>query len=61
MEKVKLSLCFFLTEHHNTKAYWGNEGIAPLILCSRQQIDVSGQLRAPAALPPGKEPLVPFG
>jgi hypothetical protein len=24
-------------------------------------VKVSGQLHAPAALPPGKEPLVPFG
>jgi hypothetical protein len=23
--KVKLSLCFFLTEHNATKAYWGVE------------------------------------
>jgi hypothetical protein len=28
--KVKLSLCFFFTEHHAMKAYWGSEGIAPL-------------------------------
>jgi len=33
------------------KAYWGSGGIA----------EVSGQLHAPAALPPGKEPLVPIG
>jgi hypothetical protein len=25
--KVKLSLCFFLTEHHAMKAYWGSRGI----------------------------------
>jgi hypothetical protein len=31
------------------KAYWGNGG------------EVSGQLHAPAALPPGKEPLVTIG
>jgi hypothetical protein len=24
--KVKLSLCFFLTEHNAMKAYWGSEG-----------------------------------
>jgi len=30
--KVKLSLCFFLTEHEAMKAYWGNGGIAPIIL-----------------------------
>jgi len=27
--KVKLSLCFFLTEYHAMKVYWGNGGIAP--------------------------------
>jgi hypothetical protein len=30
--KVKLSLCFFLTEHHAMKAYWGSGGIASLVL-----------------------------
>jgi hypothetical protein len=30
--KVKLSLCFVLTEHHAMEAYWGNGGIAPRIL-----------------------------
>jgi len=30
--KVKMSLCFFLTEHHAMKAYWGSGGIAPRIL-----------------------------
>jgi hypothetical protein len=30
--KVKMTLCLFLPEHHAMKAYWGNEGIAPLIL-----------------------------
>jgi hypothetical protein len=28
---VKLSLCFFLTEHHSMEAYWGSGGIAPRI------------------------------
>jgi len=27
----------------------------------RQSIEVNGQLHTPAALPPGKEPLVPIG
>jgi hypothetical protein len=27
----KLSPCFFLTEHHAMRAYWGNRGIAPRI------------------------------
>jgi hypothetical protein len=30
--KVKLSLHFFLTEHHAIKAYWGSGGISPRIL-----------------------------
>jgi hypothetical protein len=31
--KVKVkSLCFFLTDHHARKAYWGTGGVAPLIL-----------------------------
>jgi hypothetical protein len=40
------------------KAYWGSGVMAPLT----PALDgVSGQLHAPAALPPGKEPLVPIG
>jgi hypothetical protein len=30
--KVRFSPCFYLTEHHGMKAYWGSEGIAPRIL-----------------------------
>jgi hypothetical protein len=30
--KVKLFLCFTLTEHHAMKAYWGSGGTAPLII-----------------------------
>jgi hypothetical protein len=33
--KVKLSLCFFLTEHHAMKAYSGSGCIAPSILWPR--------------------------
>jgi hypothetical protein len=57
--KVKLSLC--LTKHDAMKVYWGSGGIAPSILWSQHYMEVSGQLHAPAALPPGKEPLVPIG
>jgi hypothetical protein len=32
VKKVKLSLCFFLTEQHAMKAYWGSGIIAPRIL-----------------------------
>jgi hypothetical protein len=38
------------------KTYWGSEGIAPLILWPRHQMDVGGQLHAPAALPPERAP-----
>jgi hypothetical protein len=31
-EKVKLSLCFLLTEHHAMKAYWESGGVALRIL-----------------------------
>jgi hypothetical protein len=40
------------------KAYWGSGDIAPHILWPQQQMEVSGQLHALAALPPGKKPLV---
>jgi hypothetical protein len=33
----------------------------PTFSCSRHYLEVSGQLHAPAALPPGKEPPVPIG
>jgi hypothetical protein len=39
------------------KAYWGSGVIFLLILLPRY-MEVSGQLHAPVALPPGKEPLV---
>jgi hypothetical protein len=41
------------------KTYWGSEGIAPRILDLGTRL--SGQFYAPAALLPGKEPLVPIG
>jgi hypothetical protein len=43
------------------KAYRANGGIAPLILWPRYQMEVSGQLHAPATLTPEKERLVPIG
>jgi hypothetical protein len=39
------------------KTYWGSGGIAPSILWPRNYMEVSGQVHAPAALPPEKEPL----
>jgi hypothetical protein len=60
--KGKVVPLFFLTEHHAMKAYyWGNENIAPLILWSQDEVEVNGQLNAPDALPPGKEPPVLAG
>jgi hypothetical protein len=55
--KVKLSLC--LTKRHGVKAYWEME----VQLHSFFDIStrLSGQLQAPAALPPGKESLLPIG
>jgi hypothetical protein len=50
--KVKLSLC--LTKHHAMKKYWGVE----VFLISALD---GGQLHTPAALPPGKESLIPVG
>jgi hypothetical protein len=43
------------------KTYEGSGGIAPRILCPRHYMEVSGQIHDPAALTPGKEPLVPIG
>jgi hypothetical protein len=43
------------------KEYWGSGGIALLILWPRHYTGVSGQLHAPAALTPEKDPLVPIG
>jgi hypothetical protein len=43
-----------LTRHHAMKAYWGSGGISPGILWPRDWMEVSGQLHAPTALPPGK-------
>jgi hypothetical protein len=43
------------------KAYWGSESIAARILDLGTRWRLSGQLHAPAALPPGKETLVPIG
>jgi len=39
------------------KAYWGRRDIVPRIL----EMEVSGLLHAPAALPPEKDPFVPNG
>jgi hypothetical protein len=57
---VKLSLC--LTKHHAMKAYWGVE-VSSTHFLPRHKMEVSGQLHAPAALPPppqGKSPWYPL-
>jgi hypothetical protein len=42
------------------KAYWGSGGLALLILRPLQNMEVSGQFHAPAALPQGKGPWYPL-
>jgi hypothetical protein len=57
--KVKVtSLC--LTKQHTTKAYWGVEVELHAFLTSALD-GGEGQLHAPAALPAGREPLLPIG
>jgi hypothetical protein len=43
------------------RAYWGSGGITPRILDLGTNMEMSGQLHAPAALSPRKDPLVPIG
>jgi hypothetical protein len=50
----------FITEHHAMKVYWGSGGVATRIN-NGHQMEVSGKLHAPTALPPRKEPLLPIG
>jgi hypothetical protein len=57
--KVKLSLCFNWAPRH--EGVLGEWRYTPLILRPRYYMEVSGQLHAPAALPPGKNSLVPIG
>jgi hypothetical protein len=40
---------------------WGNGCIDPHFLDFGTKLEISGQLHVPAALTPGKEPLVPIG
>jgi len=59
--KVKVVPVIFLTEHYVMKEYleeWRYSSTHSLALALG---GVSGQLHAPPALPPGKEPLVPIG
>jgi hypothetical protein len=57
--KVKLSLCFNWAPRH--EGVLGSGGTAPRTLWPRQWMEVNSQIHAPAALPPGKEPLVHIG
>jgi hypothetical protein len=57
-------VCFgfvFLIQYHAMKAYCGSGSVAPLVRCTRHYLDTRGQLHDPAALLPGKVPLVPIG
>jgi hypothetical protein len=56
-KKVKFFLC--LTKHHAMKTYWGVEVQLHAFLTSALE-EVSGQLHAPAALPPVKDLPVPI-
>jgi hypothetical protein len=46
---------------YHDMAYWGTGVIAARILWHLHEIEVSGQIHAPAPLPAGKETLVPTG
>jgi hypothetical protein len=56
-KKVKLSL--FLTRHHSMNKYREWRYVSTILDLGIRE--VSGQLHAPAALLPGKEPPVPIG
>jgi hypothetical protein len=49
---VNVKLSSALNEHHAIKTYWRSGGIAPRIVWPRHYMEVSGQLDAPATLPP---------
>jgi hypothetical protein len=46
-----------IVPRHSMKVYGGSISIDPLILKLQHQMDLSGQLLAPAILPPGIRPL----
>jgi hypothetical protein len=59
MIKVKLSLCFnWTSRHEGVLGEWKHSSTHSW---PRHWMEVNGQLRAPAALPTGREPLVPIG
>jgi hypothetical protein len=57
---VKVMLSLFLTRHHAMKMYWGVEVELHAFL-TLKVVEVSGQLRDLAALPPGKGTPLPIG
>jgi hypothetical protein len=57
--KVKLSLCFNWAPRY--EGVLGKGRYSSTHSWPRHQTEMSGQLHASAALPPGKEPLVPTG
>jgi hypothetical protein len=52
---------FIFTFYHAMEACWESGGIAPPILDLITRWKVSGHLHAPAALLPGKDPMIPIG
>jgi hypothetical protein len=56
--KVKLSLCVNRAPRH--EGVLGEWKYSSTHSSSRYEIEVSGQLHAPAALPPGKDPMLPI-
>jgi hypothetical protein len=60
-DKGKVVPVLFLADHYAMKAYWGSESMASRVLWPRHWMEVNCQLHAPAALHPGKDPLLPIG
>jgi hypothetical protein len=58
--KVKLSLCFFLTEHHAMKMYWGSGCIAPHILDLSTRWRWVVSFTSQPLYPQGKSPWYPL-
>jgi len=57
--KVRLSRCFNWAPRHG--GLLGSGGIAPLILWPWHEMEASGRLHVPVAIPPAEETLVPIG
>jgi len=59
--KTKGKFVPVLINHHGMKTYWESGGIPPHIPDLGARDGGECQLHAPAAVPPGKEPLVHIG